>query len=444
MWDADGREYVDAMASLWYCAAGHGRDGDRRRRRRAAARRSPPTRASSRSPTDRPTTSPSGWSGSCPIPDARVFLCGSGSEAVDTAIKLARLTHVLAGDAERTLVISRRRGYHGTNLGGTSAQGIEPNKEGWGPLVPEMVQVPSDDPEPIAVLMAERPVAAVITEPVQGAGGVFPPPDGYLAELRRLCDRHGALLVFDEVITGFGRLGSWFAADHYGVVPDLTTFAKAVTSGYQPLGGVIVGERVRRALEADPAYILRHGYTYSGHPAACAAGLANLAIIEREGLVERAATVGERLADGLRRLAADGTIAEARGDGAVWAAGLHAGHDAVAVRDRMAERGVITRAIGADTLTFCPPLVITDEQIDRDRRRPRRLSCAGDSQAAAIALMPSRIISARPRRRGPGSPTSSQVQIPSMRWAPAVRDAQSRSNSSSMNAASSARAKFVT
>ncbi len=212
-----------------------------------------------------------------------MFLCGSGSEAVDTAIKFARLTHTLAGDTERTLVISRHRGYHGTNLGGTSAQGLELNKQGWGPLVPEIVQVPSDDPEPIAVLMAERPVAAVVTEPVQGAGGVFPPPDGYLAELRRLCDRHGALLVFDEVITGFGRLGTWFAADHYGVVPDMTTFAKAVTSGYQPLGGVLVGERVRQSLEADPAFVLRHGYTYSGHPAACAAGLANLAILERRG-----------------------------------------------------------------------------------------------------------------------------------------------------------------
>jgi putrescine---pyruvate transaminase len=364
VWDGDGREYVDAMASLWYCAAGHGRKeiadavGAQLATLAAYSCFEPFSNQPADDLADRLV-------GLVPIPDARVFLCGSGSEAVDTAIKLARLTHVLAGDTERTLVISRRRGYHGTNLGGTSAQGIEANREGWGPLVPEIVQVPSDDPEPVAVLMADRPVAAVITEPVQGAGGVYPPPDGYLAELRRLCDRHGALLVFDEVITGFGRLGSWFAADHYGVVPDLMTFAKAVTSGYQPLGGVVVGERVRRSLEADPAYVLRHGYTYSGHPAACAAALANLAIIEREELVERAATVGGRLADGLRALAADGVIAEARGDGAVWAAGLHAGHDAAAVRDRMAELGVITRAIGADTLTFCPPLVVTDAQIDR-------------------------------------------------------------------------------
>ena len=209
-------------------------------------------------------------------------------------MKLSRLTHVLAGQPERTLVISRERGYHGTNFGGTSAQGIAPNRAGWGPLVPDVVQAPSDDVEAIAVMMAEHhdEVAAVLVEPVQGAGGVFPPSADYLADLRRLCDRHGALLIFDEVITGFGRLGTWFAAQHYGVVPDLTTFAKAITSGYQPLGGVLVGSRVRAALEADPAYVLRHGYTYSGHPAACAAGLANLAIMEREELVGRSVTLG--------------------------------------------------------------------------------------------------------------------------------------------------------
>jgi putrescine---pyruvate transaminase len=366
VWDADGKEYVDAMASLWYCAAGHGRaeiaDAVATQLRTIAAY----------SCFDPFTNGPADelaamLVGLTPIPDARVFFCGSGSEAVDTAMKLARLAQGLAGHPERTIIVSRQRGYHGTNLGGTSAQGIALNREGWGPLVPEVVQVPSDDAEALALLMAEHAgrVAAVITEPVQGAGGVFPPADGYLPELRRLCDHHGAFLIFDEVITGFGRLGQWFGADHYGVVPDLTTFAKAVTSGYQPLGGVFVGAAVRGPLEADPAYILRHGYTYSGHPGACAAGIANLAIMEREGLVDRAVTVGKRLADGLRALAADGTIDHARGDGAVWAAGLRGDQDALTIRDRMLAGGVITRAIGADTLTFCPPLVITDDQVDR-------------------------------------------------------------------------------
>ncbi len=366
MWDVDGVEYVDAMASLWYCAAGYGRaaiaDAVAAQLRTLSAYScfEPFTNEPADALADLLTTL-------TPVPDARIFLCCSGSEAVDTAIKLARLAHVLAGHPERTLVISRQRGYHGTNLGGTSAQGIPANRIGWGPLVPDVVQVASDDVEAVALAMAERPgeVAAVLTEPVQGAGGVHPPPPGYLADLRRLCDQHGAFLVFDEVITGFGRLGTWFAADHYGVLPDLTTFAKAVTSGYQPLGGVVVGPAVRAPLEAEPTTVLRHGYTYSGHPAACAAGLANLAILQDEALVERATVVGARLGDGLRALAADGVIDHARGAGAVWGAGLRPDQDATVVRDRMLAGGVITRAMGTDTLTFCPPLVITDGQIDR-------------------------------------------------------------------------------
>jgi adenosylmethionine-8-amino-7-oxononanoate aminotransferase len=366
LWDTDGREYVDAMASLWYCAVGHGR---REIGEAVAAQIGEIAAYSCFDPFTNPVADELATriAGLTPVPDARIFFCGSGSEAIDTAMKLARLTHVLAGHPERTLIISRVRGYHGTNLGGTSAQGIEPNRVGYGPLLPEVVQVPSDDVEALSVLMAERggEVAAVITEPVQGAGGVHPPTPGYLAELRRLCDHHGALLVFDEVITGFGRLGTWFAAEHYGVVPDLTTFAKAVTSGYQPLGGVVVGRAVRDALEADPSFFLRHGYTYSGHAAACAAGLVNLRILEEEGLLAEAERIGARLGAGLQALAADGLIDHARGEVAVWAAGLHPHQDAAVVRDRLLDLGVVTRAIGTDTCTFCPPLVTTDEQVDR-------------------------------------------------------------------------------
>jgi adenosylmethionine-8-amino-7-oxononanoate aminotransferase len=366
LWDGDGNEYIDAMASLWYCAVGHGRReiGD------AVAAQIGTIEAYSC--FDPFTNEPADQLAAklvtlTPIPDARVFFCGSGSEAIDTAMKLARLTHVMAGHPERTLIISRARGYHGTNFGGTSAQGIAPNREGWGPLVGDVLQVPGDDVEALSVLMTERghEVAAVLTEPVQGAGGVFPPSEGYLDDVRRLCDQHGALLIFDEVITGFGRLGTWFAAQRYGVTPDLTTFAKAVTSGYQPLGGVFVGAAVRQALESDPAFLLRHGYTYSGHPSACAAGLVNLDIIEREGLIDEAKRMGARLGDGLAALAADGVIDHVRGDAAVWATGLRPDQDAMKVRDRMLELGVITRAIGTDTCTFCPPLVTTDAQVDR-------------------------------------------------------------------------------
>ena len=366
LWDADGNELIDGMASLWYCAIGHGR------KEMADAVAAQMGTLETYSCFDPFTNVPADaladkLVGLSPLPSSRVFLCGSGSEAIDTAMKLARLAHVQAGHPERTLIISRTRGYHGVNYGGTSAQGIAPNKVGYGPLVPDVVQVPSDDIEALATVMKDRSseIAAVLTEPVQGAGGVYPPSEGYLEGVRRLCDQHGAYLIFDEVITGFGRLGTWFGAQHYGVTPDFITFAKAVTSGYQPLGGVFVGRAPLDALESDASFFMRHGYTYSGHASVCAAGLKNLEIMEREGLVDRAKHVGQRLGAGLQALAADGTIDHARGDGAVWAAGLRADQNAAAIRDHMLAGGAIVRALNADANLFCPPLVITDEQIDR-------------------------------------------------------------------------------
>jgi putrescine---pyruvate transaminase len=363
----DGRELVDGMASLWYCAVGHGRAEiaesvyAQMKQLETYSCFEPFTNEPAEALADR-------LCAMTPIPDARVFYTCSGSEAIDTAIKLARAAHVQAGHPERTLIISRIRGYHGTALGGTSAQGIAPNREGWGPLLDSIIQVPSDDVEALASLMIERghEVAAVLTEPVQGAGGVFPPVEGYLEGLRKLCDQHGAFLIYDEVITGFGRTGKMFAAEKFGVIPDLTTFAKAVTSGYQPLGGVFIGAKVRAGLEANPDFFLRHGFTYSGHAAACAAGMTNLDIIEGEGLVERANHVGARLSEGLKALAHDGSIDHVRGVGAVWAAGLRPDQNSMTIRDMMLnDSGIIVRALNTDTLTFCPPLVITDEQIDR-------------------------------------------------------------------------------
>lgn len=366
VWDSDGRSYIDGMASLWYCNIGHGRSeiAD------AVARQM--TTLETYSCFD-PFTNPMAEritarvADLSPMDDPRVFLCGSGSEAIDTAMKLARVSHIRAGNPERRIIVSRERGYHGTNYGGTSAQGLPGNKVGWGELLPEVIQMPGDDLEAMASFMAENgdQVAAIITEPVQGAGGVWPPHEGYLAGLRRLCDQHGAWLIFDEVITGFGRLGTWFAADRYGVVPDLTTFAKAITSGYQPLGGVIVSRPVREPLEADTDYVLTTGYTYSGHATVCAAADTNLDILEREGLLDRAGHIGSRLSAGLRSIADDGLVAEVRGDGAVWAVGLNPDIAAPAVRDHMLDNGVITRAIATHSCTFCPPLVISDEQIDQ-------------------------------------------------------------------------------
>ena len=366
VYDNHGNQYIDAMASLWYCAVGHGRSD----MAEAIARQAGTLAAYST--FDPFTNEPAEELAQKlvaigPIPKSRIFFTSSGSESVDTAMKLARLAHVQAGHPERTLIISRQRGYHGTTYGGTSAQGIPPNREGYGPLVGDVEQVPADDIEAMATLMAQRgnTIAAVLVEPLQGAGGVFPPQDGYLQSLRRLCDQHGSFLIFDEVISGFGRLGTWFAADHYKVVPDLMTFAKAVTSGYQPLGGVFVGPAVRAPLEADANFFLRTGFTYSGHPTACAAALKNIEILEREDLLARAVHIGKRLSSGLKSLADDGLIASVRGDGAVWAASHHPHHDPMMIRDKMLDLGVITRAIGADANTFCPPLVTSDAQIDQ-------------------------------------------------------------------------------
>jgi adenosylmethionine-8-amino-7-oxononanoate aminotransferase len=366
LWDSDGNEMIDAMASLWYCQIGHGRSdvadlvAAQIRKLEAYSCFDPFTNA----PADQLAERIADLS---PMANARVFFTGSGSEAVDSAMKLARLTQVRSGQPERRLIISRDRGYHGTNYGGTSAQGLPLNKEGYGELLADVVHVPADDAEALSVLMSERSdeIAALIMEPIQGAAGVYPPPPGYLEEARRLCDQHGALLIFDEVITAFGRLGTWFAADHYGVVPDLTTFAKGVTSGYQPLGGVIVGQHVRDALESDADFILRHGYTYSGHPTSCTAALANIDIIESEGLLAEAIRMGARLEAGLRAIESDGRIDHVRGEVAIFGVALRPDHNAATVRETMLDKGVIVRAIGTETVTLCPPLITTDDQIDR-------------------------------------------------------------------------------
>ena len=362
VYDETGKDYVDGLGSLWYCQVGHGRTeiidavADQMRRIEAFNIFDPFTNE----PADRVAEMVAERS---PFPDGRVFLGCSGSEAVDTAIKIARQAMQRRGQTERQVVITRTNGYHGTNFGGTSAQGIAPNREGWGDLVPHFVEVPNDDLEAMAQVFADQGdrIAAVISEPVQGAGGVFPPADGYLAGLRRLCDDHGALLIFDEVICGFGRTGEWFGAQTFGVTPDLITFAKAVTSGYQPLSGVLVSRAVAAEFE-EPGFLLRTGYTYSGHPAACAAGIANLELMEAEDLVVRGRHVGEQIRNGLEALAGDGLIESWRGVGAVYAAEL--GRDSIPVRNEILANGVIVRPIGT-CLAICPPLVITDDEVGR-------------------------------------------------------------------------------
>ena len=360
VYDDRGNSYIDGLASLWYCHVGHGRteiiDAITRQMNELTTFN-----------TFDPMTNPAAAEAAeriasvSPHPDGRVFLSSSGSESIDTALKLVRLIQQRRGKSNKQIILRRTRGYHGTNFGGTSAQGLAPNREGWGDLVPHFIEVPADDLEAAATVFKEHgpDIAGVITEPLQGAGGVWPPPDGYLEGLRRLCDQHDALLIFDEVICGFGRTGSWFASQTYDVTPDLITFAKGVTSGYLPLSGVILSRSVAGELEVD-GFKLLTGYTYSGHPTCSAAATANINLIEAEGLVERANHVGKKISDGLRALEADSMIESYRGIAGVWAAEL--GTDAAPARNALLDAGVILRPIGT-SLTICPPLIISDDEI---------------------------------------------------------------------------------
>ena len=359
--DDQGKQYLDAMASLWLCQIGHGNS------KVVNAIKDQLDRLQTYNTFDPFTNTPASQAAEAirrvsPHPNGRVFLGCSGSEAVDSALKLSRMFHQRRGDSDRQIIVRRNAGYHGVNVGGTSVQGIEPNRVGWGDLLPHVIEIPNDDIEEAATLFAEHGsrIAAVICEPVQGAGGVIVPPDGYLLGLRRLCDQHGSLLIFDEVICGFGRTGQWFASQTFDVTPDMITFAKGVTSGYLPLSGVIISEALNDELVSDEAAKLMHGYTYSGHPTAAAAAIANLEVIESENLVEEARRIGDEMHAGFSALLGDEIINSFRGIGGIWACEI--GKDAIPARDMMISNGVVCRGIG-EALAFCPPLIITDDEI---------------------------------------------------------------------------------
>ena len=364
--DARGNVYVDALGVLWYCNVGHGRP-EIAKAVAAQMRTLEVFHTFDRFTNPRADELADRLVGLAPMSDARVFLTSGGSEAVETALKLARIAQAQAGHPERTVVVSRTPSYHGVTYGAMSLTGLPGNQAGFGPLVPDVVQVPYDDSDALDRLVetGQGRIAAVIAEPVIGAGGVYPPPPGYLAALREWCDRIGAFLIFDEVICGFGRLGAWWAADHFGVCPDMITFAKGVTSGYLPLGGVLVGPAVRAPLESDAEFIFKHGYTYSGHPLPAAAALANLDIIEKEGLLSKAQGIGDRLGKGLGDLVDGEHVVGVRGTMGIWAIELAPGLDAPVVRNALLDFGVIARPVGNTVLAYCPPLVITDDQLDR-------------------------------------------------------------------------------
>lgn len=370
--DDGGRRYLDATAGLWYCNVGHGRTEIAEA---AAAQLRTLASYSTFGPfATRPTLDlAERLAAMAPVEDAVVFLGSGGSDAVDTAAKLARRYWDVQGRPERRLIVSREHAYHGMHAFGTGLVGIPSMREGYGgPMVGDTVQVGAHDVEGLERLFAERgnEIAAFIGEPVIGAGGVIPPEPGYWQAVTRLCDGYGVLLVADEVITGFGRLGTTFGSERFDLVPDMVTFAKGVTSGYLPLGGVLVGRRVQGPFwDGAAGPVFRHGYTYSGHATACAAALANLDILEGERLVERVRILEPVLAREIARLGEAPLVGETRVVGLTAAVEL--AQAIVAADPSLPEQvaaaarrhGVLTRVLRGVALQVSPAFVITEAEI---------------------------------------------------------------------------------
>jgi putrescine aminotransferase len=369
VWDENGKRYLDATAGLWYCNVGFGRaeiaDAV------AAQLRKLPAYSHYGDISSRPTTDlAERIARIAPMEDAVVFFTSGGGESVETAVKLVRRYWSLLGQEQRMIVVSRERAYHGLAGYGTSIVGTDAFTVGVGPLAGGTLRVPWNDADALAAAIDEvgaEQVAAFFCEPIVGAGGVLLPPPGYLETARRVCRERDVLFVVDEVICGFGRVGDWFASTRFQLDPDLVTFAKGVTSGYVQLGGVIAGRRVREPFWAEGAGVWRHGYTYSGHATAAATAHANLDIMERESLCERALRLEADLADALAPLADHRLVSEVRsGLGVVAAVQLapEAIADDASLPDRTAlaarERGVLTRVLVGGGLQISPALVIDD------------------------------------------------------------------------------------
>ena len=372
VFDEAGDRYLDATASLWYTNVGHGRKSIAD----AVAEQMAELEAYSTFGdfTNRPAEEISSkLAAVSPIPDAKIFLTSGGGDSIDTAAKLARRYWHEVGHPERQHLISRQHGYHGTHGFGTGLAGIPPNREGYGEVAADASVVSWNDAaalrEEIERIGPEK-VAAFFIEPVIGAGGVYPPPEGYVEEVAAICSEHGVLFVVDAVINAFGRLGTWFGIERWpGVVPDMITFAKGVTSGYLPLGGVVISDEIAAPFWAEGAPPFRHGATYGGHPTCCAAGLENLRILEEEGLLAKGQELEGPLFEQMSRVADSPKVAEVRGGlgflAAVEIAGEILDSDPGApIKLAMAARaeGVLMRPLGRG-VAVSPPLTATEEHI---------------------------------------------------------------------------------
>jgi adenosylmethionine-8-amino-7-oxononanoate aminotransferase len=407
--DADGREYIDGLAGLWNVNIGHGR-----RELADAAHRQMTTLAyhsSYAGATNHQAIALADKLSALVYPKINTFFFTSGgAEATESSIKTARFYWKAVGKPDKTKVISRLRAYHGLTLAAMSATGLsafwpmfEPRTPGFVHIdAPDPYRFVSDDPgktlgeaaadqlEAAILREGADTVAAFIAEPVQGAGGVIIPPADYFGRIREICNRHDVLLISDEVITGFGRTGRWFGLEHYGIEPDIMQFAKGITSGYVPLGGIGVSDRIRDVINGvPPAKRWMHAYTYSGHPTCCAVALANIDILESEGLIDRAATTGHHLLTKLRELESLQNVGHVRAQGLIAAVEVVADkatkalHPAEAnltprLMEGMAERGLVTRAV-MDCICIAPPLMISEAEIDR------LVEIIGDTIPAVVA-----------------------------------------------------------
>jgi beta-alanine--pyruvate transaminase len=385
----EGRAVIDGAAGLWCCNAGHNRDEITAAIQAQAAELdySPAFQFGHAAGF----ATASRIAQLAPGDLDHVFFCNSGSEAVDTALKIALAYWNVQGQGGRTRLIGRERGYHGVGFGGISVGGIVKNRQFFGSLLAGVDHLPhtynraeqafsrgepewgahlADDLERIVALHDASTIAAVIVEPMAGSTGVLPPPKGYLQRLRQICDKYGILLIFDEVISGFGRLGTAFASERYGVIPDMITFAKGVNSGTVPMGGVIVRKGIHDAFMKGPDNMIElfHGYTYSGHPLACAAALATQDIYRDEKLFARAKALEPVWADAIHALKDLPNVLDIRTIGLVGAIDLASRPDAVGARafeamDRgFHDHGVMMRITG-DTIALSPPLIVSENQI---------------------------------------------------------------------------------
>jgi beta-alanine--pyruvate transaminase len=389
-WSADGRQILDAVAGLWCVNAGHGR----REITEAVTRQletmdyAPPFNMGHPGAYELANR----VAALAPAGLDHVFFGNSGSEAVDTALKIAIGYHAVRGEARRTRIVGRARGYNGVSFAGISVGGIAANRKMWsGTLLPNVDHLPhthdlarnafsrglpqhgaelANELERIIALQDASTIAAVIVEPIAGSTGVLLPPVGYLQRLRDICTKHGILLIFDEVITGFGRTGSPFAAQEFGITPDIITCAKGLTNGCVPMGAAIVSRNIYDAFMKGPDGIeIFHGYTYSGHPTACAAGLATLDIYARENLLTRAKTVAKEWQEASHSLRGQPYVIDVRNYGLIL--GLEfdpiagkPGARAFDVYAKCFERGLLVRQT-ADILALSPPLIIEPKHIDQ-------------------------------------------------------------------------------